>query len=45
MPWTERQVAMLQEIGLRVWQPPSTVVEETPVQKAAPAVPHPPPLG
>ena len=42
MPWTERQVAMLQEIGLRVWQPPSTVVEETPVQKAAPAVPHPP---
>src|SRR2546423_1648172 len=42
MPWTERQVALLQEIGLRVWQPPSIEVEELPVQTATRVVPHQP---
>ena len=43
MPWTERQQAMLREMGLRVWTPPAPAGEATlgvePLTAAAPVPP------
>ncbi len=41
MPWTERQLAMLREMRLRVWQPAAAAV--TAANAAVPHAPAPPP--
>jgi uracil-DNA glycosylase len=43
MPWTERQRAMLQEMGLRVWAPPGGGHNEALQAGIADALPVPPP--
>jgi uracil-DNA glycosylase len=39
MPWSERQAAMLHELGLRVWQAPRAVVAPLPPIDAAASLP------
>jgi uracil-DNA glycosylase len=45
MPWSERQRAMLREMGLRVWQPAAAVPASAAPSRTAEAGAMAPPVG